>query len=417
MFVPAYLRKIISQICVCAVMVTVPAVLMSEPLYAAYKGGDASLLKGKRKLRLKEAVSTIKSFPRFAREAFYAEMLGLSYKSDGSTAMVASSQGKSSTHRGARFVGTDGKEHDWHSEYNAANSSKWEVAKASCVDVDVPVALSAFSRDITKMVHRTAKALLDEMPQELRDCWLAEEGGLCYVEGGASGYSGKQYVSRSEAGYDVPHPQLLPTARFTDTNGVEHKVFELLRSETGQKWVRRKDVLHTCAYLVGKQEIFDLFPKEMAQLSKYHMEKTEAGAGSKAGGSTATPETSATAETTSGALKLWPLAAREAFLVERLGLCYMKDGSSAYDSRAWVRQGARYISSDGKDSDWWSASNQMSDRDMWSKVSKLYEKEGFETVMTAMKDDVDRLKKAFAAHAPKKAQERANTTAMGSRSL
>lgn len=411
MFMPAYLRKKLSQICVCAVMMTVPAFIISEPLYAEYKGGDASLLKGKRKQRYKEAVSTIKSFPRAAREAFFAEMLGLAYKPDGSAAIVASSQGRSSTNKGTRYVGTDGKEHDWNSGYDTANGAKWETAKTCCVEVDVPVAMSAFSRDITKMVHRTAKVLLDDMPQEMRDLWLAQEGGMCYVAGGDSGYTGKAYVSRSEAGYDIAYPQLHQTALFTDTKGKEHKVFDLLRNETGQLWARRKEVLHTCSFLVGKKEILALFPEEMAQLKEYYKGKAKPGTESKAADTAAAPAT------TAAAVKLWPLAAREAFLTERLGLCYMEDGSTIYDSRAWIRKGARYISSDGKNMDWWTGSNEMRDRDEWSRVCALYEKEGHDKVMAEMKEDVERLKKAFAEHAPKKVQEKLRRSAMGTNSL
>ena len=383
--------------------------LAPEPAEAAYKGGDSSLIKGKRRLRLKEAMAAIRSMPRYAREAFYAEMLGLSFKPDGEQAMEASSQGHSATRRGAHFVSSDGKEHDWLSAFSEADYNLWEKAKALALDVEVPVALSGFSREITKMVHRTAKAILDEMPTELRDCWLAETGGLCYMKGGVSAYSKKKTMLRSEAGYDVPCAKVSSRALFIDTQGKEIAKDKLFDEEVEKKWRRRYNVLHTCAYLVGLQEIQEFYPKEMALLKKNYKQRLKDE--NTAAGETEAP---AMASDTAVALMAWPKGAREAFLAERLWLCYMPDGSSGYDSRMWVQKGGRFIGSDGKECDFWENSNLMSNRDEWVRVSLLYDRESPDDVLEDLRAEVEALRREFNAHAPKSARDRVNnSSAMG----
>lgn len=383
--------------------------LMLDPLHAAFKGGDTSIIKGKQKQKLKAAVSAVKSMPRIAREAFYAEMLGLSYKPDGSEAIKASSQGNSSTYRGSRFVGTDGKEHDWISEYSTTSSDKWEKAKALCKEVEVNTALAAFSSDITKMIRRTAKSLLDSMPTELRDCWLSEVGGLMYMPEGTAAYTGKDHVDRSEAGYDVPHPAIAHGALFTDTKGEEHDVYKLLGVHE-KKWLRRYNVLHTCAMQVGKEEILNLYPEEMKIMSKHHMKRT----------GDADPDAPPPPATeTAASLKTWPEEAREAFLAERLGLCFMPGGKeSPYDHRSWVRRGAHYIGIDGQEYDFWQRSEVQSDRNEWERVCRLYDREKHEEVMADMEKEAGQLRDAFEEHAPEEARKKkAGNTAMGTRSL
>lgn len=383
--------------------------LMPGPLHAAFKGGDTSIIKGKQKQKLKAAVSAVKSMPRIAREAFYAEMLGLSYKPDGAEAMKASSQGNSSTYRGSRFVGTDGKEHDWISEYSTTSSDKWEKAKALCKEVDVNTALAAFSGDITKMIHRTAKSLLDSMPVELRDCWLSEVGGLMYMKDGTPGYTGKDHVDRSEAGYDVPHPAIAHGALFTDTKGEERDIYKLLGVHE-KKWLRRYNVLHACAMLVGKEEILNLYADEMKLMSRFHRKRT----------ADADPDAPPPPSTeTAASLKNWPEGAREAFLAERLGLCFMPGSTeAAYDHRSWVRHGAHYIGADGKEYDFWKRSEMQTDRSEWERVCRLYDREKHENVMSDMEAAVAQLQQSFQEHAPEAVRKRkAGNTAMGAQAL
>ena len=403
-------RNLIHRVILAICLATwVPIMLAPESAWAAYKGGDATLLKGKRKQKLKETTAALRSLPRFTREAFFSEMLGLSFKIDGSQAIEASSQGHSSTKRGAHFVGSDGKERDWFSDFGAVDGDRWENVKALVNEVDVPVALSSFSRDITKLLNRTAKYLLDTMPPVLRDTWLAETGGLLFLRNGKSAYTGQKKIDRSEAGYDVPHPEVVKGALFIDSEGNERKLHQVL-GEYWDQWGRRYNILHTCVFLTGKREILELCPKEMAAMSKFRkMQVLNDVSGA--------PAAEEPPSDMVGALKAWPKAAREAFIVERLGLCYMPNGDSGYDSRSWVCKGARYVGADGREYDFWTHSNLISDRMEWARVSKLYDQADGD-VLENFKTEVDALKQAFNTHAPKKVRDRMNnTSAMGSKSL
>lgn len=387
----------------------VPVMLAPESAWAVYKGGNAALLKGKRKQKLKEATAALRSLPRFTREAFISEMLGLSFKIDGSQAIEASSQGHSATKRGAHFVGTDGKERDWFSDFSAVEGDRWENVKALANEVEVSVVLSNFSRDITKQLNRTAKYLLDAMPPVLRDAWLAETGGLLFLRNGKSAYTGQKKIDRSEAGYDVPHPGVVMGALFIDSEGKELKLHDVL-GEYWDQWGRRYNILHTCAFLTGKKEILELCPKEVSVMTKYRkMKVTNEVSGA--------PGAAEPPSDIVGSLNAWPKLAREAFIAERLGLCYMPSGDSGYDSRAWVREGARYVGADGKECDFWKNSNLMSDRMEWDRVAKLYDQADALEVLGNFKAEVDALKQAFNTHAPKQVRDRINnTSAMGSAS-
>ena len=104
---------------------------------------------------------------------------------------------------------------------------------------------------------------------------------------------------------------------------------------------------------------------------------------------------------TAAILRERPQRAKEAWIVERLKLLYMPDGSYPRDHRNWTRGGARYIGSDGKEYDWWQSSYCQGNRDEWGRPEHLMSEKGEEnTVWVDLQEEVDQLKKMYMEHAP-----------------
>lgn len=90
------------------------------------------------------------------------------------------------------------------------------------------------------------------------------------------------------------------------------------------------------------------------------------------------------------AVKSLPKFTREAMFAERMGLCYMQNGETAYDSNHWIRGDAYFIGSDGKEHDFWKEVNAYGTSNwqgMLDRISPL----GVQTVFNAFAAEITKI--------------------------
>ena len=375
------------------------------PAEAVYKPKITSKMNGQFTKDVQKMVTILKTWPKQTRWAFIAEKLGLLFMPSNGDFGNEPSHGW--IQDGSHFIGVDGVEYDTKAEYEVRpkNPDTWQSCADNLTRLGREVIFSRLSAEVTALVLKNAKYQLDKMAEEQperRDMYLAYLDKLCYLPDGKSPYEKME----SKTG---PHKQPIQYyelggkgCMFVDTEGTEHNFDDITRkyvSLGGARWT----ILNVCAHHVGRKDILDLYPDEVKKLRTNYKKKMKEIFTSKDSIDTdkKCEEQIVTNPNTATAVRLraWPQRAREAWIVERLGLTFMPDGSSPVDHRNWTRSGAHYIGTDGMEYDWWQSSYYQQDRNEWDRPIHLMSQEG-EGVWIDLQEEVNLLKKMYEKHAP-----------------
>ena len=356
------------------------AFLLSVPaLYAAYSP-EVHLPKEKQTAARKGTMA-LKSLPRAVRQAYIAEKLGLCYLPNGGYAYQK--EATSGTVEGvaasyyyaytaAVFVGSDGRvyglrETQKKKDARPQDDELVKRAQRAIYECSPESVFAGLSDEITQMCLKTAKNRLDALPQPVRDCFFAELDGLFYMPDGKSACSSFKGKYRAN-GTDVmiEFPEVYKGARFVDSNGVEQDYYDVLdnqrksREVYGNAWT----LAALCAELVGKEEVLRLYADEIKLMRKYRKDIDDHGAPKVDKKQQAAATQPKKPEVVRGvnALRSLPRQMREAYLAERMGLCFMSNGEPAYDDKWCIstreglrvrhyspKSGAHFIASNGKE--------------------------------------------------------------------
>ena len=351
--------------------------LATPPAYGAYKPEKVTL-KGEAKRQLRETVSLIKELPDTAKEALIASSLGLFFGKDGSPKYNSYFR-KPTT--GAMYVSSAGELRDWTQTSQLIPPIQWNQVIGNMRNLGAHAVLPAFTKEVTAVIYGTAKYIIASMPEELRDAVLAEEGSLLYTDNGQKAYTGKNtYLTVDGCSVSAFHRQLSPgiTLRYRDSKGQEQNYNSIVR-KYDKEWKRRREIFAYCISYTSRKEILALFSNELSALrdakkaeptpdtpnpgdstqaaSPGTQEKGAAPSTTTAMGNTVAPQsgTPSSDATTLDALKKMQPLAREAWLSEIIGLCFMEDNSPVQDGNnktakgmPVLRAGAAFVGSDGR---------------------------------------------------------------------
>ena len=361
--------------------------LCSAPATAAYKPENVPTLKGDSKKQLSQALSALKALPRFTREAILADMLGLTFTANGNSAK--SSNGEQSG--ASLFIGSDAKRHEYWADARKVSSGKWSEAWELVSRNSREAVLAPYAKDITRLVLRNAKHHLNNMPEPLRDAWLAYTADLLYLPGGQSAYTGEEFYT-IDNGTKLTVKSYDARATFMDTTGQQGNVKELV-TQYNKLWFRRWLILCNCVQLVGKDDILALFPKELEALIKHHESKALA--------DHIDPQQIHLPEPPPGTdpakvqkaqefLKTCPLETREALMADMLQLTFTTTGESSSASNGWRVGSAYYFGTDDNKHLYWDGtrligSNKWSDA--WAHINSA----GMDALLHACSAEVYRL--------------------------
>lgn len=394
--------------------------LITHPAEAKYKPFYKVAIKGKYKSMLKETTSRLNDLATNTRQGIMAERLDLCYTLDGSRAYDwgrATGQAYFTTSEGRPLRHADAMEESSpvlrQEAYNKVN------------EMGNDAVFPSYTKEITAIVHSTAKTLYSVMPQLLRDAWLAEESGLLYTNNGKDAYLSKSLVLRtgSEKELRISRPANSNDALFVDSTGTEHKYADAQQEMEKEKWKLRWIVLLQCERLVGKKEILSLFADDVKTLRRNRNQMASDKAAQSTPVETAKPEPKPEPKPTaepvappaapapaappqdptkiSAAVEPWremTQIQREAFLVERAELCYMPDASNCFDERGWLKNGAKFIGTDGKEHDF-HVECRSSQPGKWERAASKSRQEGREKIVEALKEEVIALRlAAFVYH-------------------
>lgn len=403
-----------------------PAVLMLTlsglPLHALY--APEVILPEEKMADMRKGTSALKSLPRDLREAYIAEKLGLCFLPTGGSAYQ--SKATDGTLEGipahyyyaytaAVFVGSDGKVYglrDTQKKKNGRPKDEEAVKRAlkAIYGGNAEAVFSGLAEEITQMCVKTAKNRLDAMPQAMRDCYLAELDDLFYLPGGKNANTKKKGTTHVN-GTDViiEFDQIESGAKFVDSNGEEQDRGDVVdhqrksRELYSSAWM----LAHLCATLAGKDEILQIYPREVKAMRKYRKDINAYGApkASKKPQQDAPQSKPKKPEVSRcvSALSAMPRQMREAYLAERMGLCFMPTGSAAYD-KSWIittreglrvrnypaHSGARYVGSKGKEFDFYESIDKKS-----GKASERLKKLATEAIRGLYSSDEDAIIDAF----------------------
>lgn len=239
---------------------------------------------------VKSGASALKRLPKLLREACIAEKLGLLFTPDGTPAYSDKEAYHSTENvkfypakKGARFVGSDGKLHDFSEvlktkmKPNSKVAESWKKAKQAIYNYGEDVIFSSVKDEVTQLVLLMAKNRLYSMPPEYRCACLVQYSGWAYNKQGKNAVRTWHYVSTSSANrvegtrrqavWNFLHDDAL----FTGTDGVERsfkKCFDS-RGKYNSAWGK---VGH-CVDLIGIQDILSIVPKERDVLRAYYEQK------------------------------------------------------------------------------------------------------------------------------------------------
>lgn len=361
--------------------------LCSAPASAAYKPANLPTLKGESKKQLTQALSALKALPRPTREAILADLLGLTFTASGNSAKGANGEQSGFS----LFIGTDGKRHEYWLEARKVNSGKWAEVWELVSRNSKEAVLAPYAKDITRLVLRNAKYHLSNMPELLRDAWLAYTADMLYLPGGQNAYTGEEFYT-IDNGTRLTVKAYDPRATFTDTTGQQRIAKELV-TLNNKLWFRRWLILSNCAQLVGKEDILNLLPKELELLVKHHekLMLTEIGEQNRAHLPEPPPGTDpAKVQETLAFLQTCPLETREALMADMLALTFTPTGESTRASNNWQVGNATYYGTDGNKHLYWDG-NHLIGNFKWSEAWARINSAGMDAVLHASSAEVYRL--------------------------
>ena len=412
---------------------------------AGYHPEQKVIFKGKQKIQLRDAIQAFNSLPELGRQAMIANRLDLYFSEAGNSRYNSYFRWPDP---GGMFVGADGNVRGWHQVRDSVPPVQWNEADRKLWDVGHNAVFPAVAKEVTAVIYETAKVIVNAMPPELRDSWLAEEAGLLYSATGGKAYGRGFETTTTDSGREVKHRKLagLYDLRFVDAEGKEH-AFGTVLTTHAKLWERRRKILYLCIQYTSRKEILALFSKEVAALTKsketfspQNGTSTPAPAAPPAEAPTPADERTAMGDTkqpsappqpapasdapqsapnvaqpatarepkeiptsappiappssqdlpTVAILKQIPVQARTAWIAEHLGMCFMDDNSKAVDSQNWVRGGAKYIGTDGQPHDFWTSQRKASNR--WNEMnSGVKTQDDLVKVLSAFPEQVEQM--------------------------
>lgn len=344
-------------------------------LYGAY--APEVHVSDEKMVEVRKAINAMKSVSKVVRQAYMAERLGLCFLPNGGYAYQHHAMEKDGVrfyyaYTASEFVGSDGKMYQLRAtQAKAAGKSKQADAVKrvmSVVDSGSPEAVWAgFADEITQMCLKTAKNRLDVLPQDVRDCFIAQMAELLYMPDGKDAYTGRVKSTRANGtDIDMEYKEAHNGAKFVDSNGVVQDYYDMVgnRRSSREIYPRAWDLASLCGSLIGMEEVLRLYPDELKAMRKYRKDVETHGEPQitkKHQNETAQVKKPEAVRSVS-ALRAMPKLMREAYLAERMGLCFMASGAAAYEDR-WViltregmrvrcypaKSGARFVDSKGKE--------------------------------------------------------------------
>ena len=317
---------------------------------------------------VQQGVEALQKMPRRMREAIIAEKMALLFFPSG---MKAYGPEKTSAEEGgakyfqvlpgAKFVASDGKVYDFMEEQAAALAQYrdlWVQAKTAIGAVGEDAVFSAFEDEVKLLALLAARRHLRAVPTQLRDIWLAEQTGLLYMPTGKTAYykprqvwqqatlsSARKYaMTECKAGALFALPQ---TAKTVDV--------DVERAKYTSATNRNRMILNMaawCASVAGLDRTLAAFANEMSAL-KAARTKAMNSLGIKPVEEAAPLQPRPRSGHAAVTLQGIPRSTRQAIIAEQFDLVYMPDGSSTRDEKGWTRQGARFLSSEGVERDFW----------------------------------------------------------------
>lgn len=318
---------------------------------------------------VQDAVSALRKLSQRRRDAWLAERLGLLYKKDGGAWRVWNGR-RWSTLKEVYFVDSEGNERDFFGTLQGINWIPWvkaELIEGQCPGVWEEI-LATFSKEVQAMQKEAKKpknkrrkkedevcsqdeiilqheinAITDaeeiaadvidelrEMPALMRQVWLAELSGLVFTDDGGYAYEYKPDVKELWVKKGV--------SCFMGADGQMHRCNVASNGVNLSVWKR----IRAAFFVPGvKEHVYAAFEKELRAMR----EATNKRVGCKKLLAWAVQD--AVAELQS----LTP-ERRDAWLAERLGLLYKKDGGAwrVWKGRNWATlDGVYFVDSEGNE--------------------------------------------------------------------
>lgn len=238
----------------------------------------------------------LRKMQRAQREAVLAEMRGLLFMENGSSAYSSKrgselvevrQRGKvrvpfNYVQQGAKFIGGDGKLYDFYAARrgNAAlKQDVWKQAKLHIYRAGNEAAFEAFAEELQELEVQRGVYFLRQMTPVLRQALFAEVLGLLYLDGGQDAYTGKTKYS-TISGERVPYPEYRNGARFMDAQGNEQGIAEAraAENERGKAWRTWWPGVKLNMHRAGQKPILAPFRAEIKAMRE-HTRKVKANAG------------------------------------------------------------------------------------------------------------------------------------------
>ena len=230
-----------------------------------------------------KVTSYLRQMPRAQREAALAEMKGLLFMENGSSA-YSSKKGSEKVigkakvpfrhvHQGAKFIGTDGKLYDFYAAQRSDKGRKtdaWKQAKLHIYRAGADAAFTSFAEELRELEVQRGRYFLKQMSPELRAALFAEVLGLLYLEDGRDAYTGRTLYS-TIGGERVPYPEYREGAKFVDAQGKVHGIAEVraAANERGKAWRTWWPGVKLNMHRAGQDAILAPFKAEIKAMKEY----------------------------------------------------------------------------------------------------------------------------------------------------
>ena len=248
---------------------------LQNAAWAGYKPVDVSGIQGEQRKQLAELARNVGRMPAQSRDAFLCEQLGLCFAADGSQVMWCKKNRLGTTASKAFFVGRSGRPLPFAQAIKASPVwSKCYEANYQINQTKPGAIFSFFKKDVDRVVHNTAKYLMNEMPDDMRWSLLAMLDRKLYYQDGRSA-SEKKVDFSLECGIKVScWGGDWANSYFVGANGEEAKVEDARRKEgRWERYFRWYDIVLRCANLVGNKDILALFPEEVKAMRKHYKQR------------------------------------------------------------------------------------------------------------------------------------------------
>lgn len=235
--------------------------------------------------------SCLRKMARVQRDALLAEVRGLLFMENGSSAysskkgselVEVKQRGKVvekvrvpffTVQQGAKFIGGDGKLYDFHSARRGGSAQKqdvWKLAKLHIYRAGNEAAFEAFAEELQELEVQRGIYFLRQMPPVLRQALFAEVLGLLYLEGGQDAYTGKTKYS-TISGERVPYPEYRSGAKYRDAQGNEQGIAEAraAENERGRAWRTWWPGVKLNMHRAGQKPIMAPFKTEIKAMREY----------------------------------------------------------------------------------------------------------------------------------------------------